>query len=336
LNETKNQHYLSQAEQRLNAVDETLPTKAQRIYAFDIKDRDLYRVEIRSEKRSSLKTGRPDCRTPRGQLIKKSLSFTDLFSFDHVDTKYRRNLEEQFQRYEANVGTLSKALLDKLRSGTQTKTGEIVGLFSAKLMGFARNPYCVHKALKTFGAVTGCEFTDKALAAEFKLAMEGSRPHSATVCAEFGLTPCEYEQWLRMLFMLFFKPSHEPSVFDQTIERLIGSNYTNVHVFNYATTDVDAVCLLSDRGFNVFDIPINGAPCGTCFEFNVCSRAFASFCFFDPGKFLEAGKVDLSRYENSIEMLVEFNRRTISHCAKAVFAASATPRLDKRRILDEV
>ncbi|HDZ9127033.1 TPA: hypothetical protein RUY84_003507, partial [Vibrio cholerae] len=35
-NYTKNQHFLSQAEQRLNAINPTAKAKNQRIYSFDI------------------------------------------------------------------------------------------------------------------------------------------------------------------------------------------------------------------------------------------------------------------------------------------------------------
>nr|EKV9818672.1 hypothetical protein [Acinetobacter baumannii] len=39
-NETRNQHFISQVEQKLNCIDPTLPRERRRIYKFKIDDRE--------------------------------------------------------------------------------------------------------------------------------------------------------------------------------------------------------------------------------------------------------------------------------------------------------
>src|SRR5664279_1243886 len=110
-NQTKNQHYVSQAEQRLNAMNPQARPENQRIYAFDIVDRE---------------TPIPTLGEPRKDKIARSLSYEDIFSFDVIDSRYRNNLEDMFQRYEENILRDSEALIDKLRHGQADIKTEIV------------------------------------------------------------------------------------------------------------------------------------------------------------------------------------------------------------------
>lgn len=66
-NLTRNQHFISQAEQRRNCIDESRPKDMQRIYKFEIADRENSIVRLTN---------------PQGVKIKRNLSFDDLFSFD--------------------------------------------------------------------------------------------------------------------------------------------------------------------------------------------------------------------------------------------------------------
>ena len=88
-NETRNQHYLSQVEQRLNSFNPDDKKKKQRIYTFNIIDREDYKISLLSDK---------------GSLIENNLSLEDLFSFDVVDKKIRANLETLFHAYECDIG----------------------------------------------------------------------------------------------------------------------------------------------------------------------------------------------------------------------------------------
>ena len=66
-NETANQHYISQVEQRLNALNPNATPANRRIYAFSLQDRENHAVRLNSHK---------------GVLISRTLVLRDLFSFD--------------------------------------------------------------------------------------------------------------------------------------------------------------------------------------------------------------------------------------------------------------
>lgn len=103
-NETRNQHFVSQVEQRLNVSNPNSSVGNSRIFSFRIVDREACQIELES---------------PRGHAIASTLSMLDLFSFDVPGGgPLRMNLEGLFQKYEANVAIHTKGLLDKLELGS--------------------------------------------------------------------------------------------------------------------------------------------------------------------------------------------------------------------------
>jgi len=136
-NATRNQHFLSQVEQRLNSIDRSLLTDKPHIYEFKVLDRGEIRLS-----------------QPKKQRIENNLSMLDLFSFD-VDKNQplRQNFEALFQRYEDDMRAHTEGLLNKLAQGEFAVGNEIMNLYAAKLLNFARNPYSVTKALNTFGLI---------------------------------------------------------------------------------------------------------------------------------------------------------------------------------------
>jgi hypothetical protein len=132
LNITRNHHFLAQVEQRLNAIDSTIPKKKQRIHSFQIKDRESYALELTSD---------------NGVKIENNLSFNDLFSFDILNEGQRMNLEQAFGRYEQDVGKLTESLLNKVKSNNTDIKKEILEIFTLKLLNTFRNPYCIEKTL---------------------------------------------------------------------------------------------------------------------------------------------------------------------------------------------
>jgi len=84
---TKRQHFISQIEQRLNAVNPEAKPENQRIYQFDVVDRKRHVVSISDAK---------------GRVISNTLTMFDLFSFDvHEGGVVRANFEDAFSRYES-------------------------------------------------------------------------------------------------------------------------------------------------------------------------------------------------------------------------------------------
>lgn len=94
-NPTRNQHFISQSEQRLNAINPGAERRDRRIHAFRLVDRKNLVVAYEQDE---------------GVLLLNNLSFEDLFSLD-VQDRFRLNLEECFQRYERDVAAHTRALL---------------------------------------------------------------------------------------------------------------------------------------------------------------------------------------------------------------------------------
>jgi hypothetical protein len=312
--ETKNQHFVSQAEQRLNSI----PGQGGLIYALELVDRENH--SVRPTKRA-------------GESIRLSLSAQDLFTFDRIDEKVRMNFETLFQRYEQDVGERSQTLLQKLQNGDSEIKAELLAVFAAKLLNFARNPFCVRKVLNTFGEVAPHQFTDQGLQDAYERVLNGSRSQEATVCERYTIDPEDYRRWLRTLFMLLSITPDERNLFEQTIKGIFESCKTHVFVGHFTTSTPGDVCLLSDRGYNELPVELSGTTSATMLQFNVSARAFVSFTFCDPKEFVAnnglrpevaeqaAGHVSVERVENNLELLRAYNRHTIYRDAEVRQAA---------------
>lgn len=318
--ETKNQHFVSRAEQRLNSI----PGQGGLIYALELVDRESYSVRLTKK---------------AGESIRLSLSAQDLFTFDRIDEKVRLNFEMLFQRYEQNVGERSNALLQKLQRGEPEIKAELLAVFAAKLLNFARNPFCVRKVLNTFGVVTSHQFSNQDLQDSYERVLNGSRSQQATVCQRYSIDPEDYGRWLRTLFMLLSITPDNRNLFEHTIKGIFESCKTHVVVGHFTTSTPEDVCLLSDRGFNQLPVELSGGTSATMLQFNVSASAFVSFTFCDPNEFVAnnhlrpevaahaAGQVSVERVENNLESLRSYNRHTVCQCAERVFSASPTPLL---------
>jgi hypothetical protein len=322
VSKTKNQHFISQCEQRLNSPNPEDTKKRRRIYEFEPVDRETPVLKLVD---------------PAGTKIHESLSFEDLFSF-HVVDRLRSNFEDLFGTYETDVAVRSRSLLTKLEAGITEGDEikpEIVDLFAAKFQNFLRNPYSVRKVLNTVGPVADLVFTDPKAREEYERLVTGDKPQRDGVCKEFDLTPELYNQWLRVLFTLLYpEPEEIPNRFVRLIKGLFESNYTGIVIGHYPNGAPGDVCLLSDRGFNSQETEM-----GFTFEFNISSRAFASFMFCDPAKIPTIkesaphladafrAKVVVKYAPGDLSELVKFNGRTVYQCARRVFAANEAPRV---------
>jgi hypothetical protein len=313
-NTTRNQHFLSQIEQRLNSIDRSLPTDRQSIYEFEVLDRGEIRLS-----------------PPKSQRIGNNLSMLDLFSFD-VDKPFRQNLEALFRRYEDDMNAHTEALLNKLAQGECAVSDEVVNLYAAKLLNFARNPYSVPKILDTFGIFGSCTPTYPATRKLFIAVRNGRRKHQKHLCKQLGITNTQYEQWLRMLFTMLMelKPGFPP-LFDQVVQSVFTSKEFAIAVL--VSTYDEPKCLLSDRGFSTNIASDRGYG----FDFNLCARAFIRYFVRDrmpmnvpswiPKEAVDHVinsdlPVQLCRAHNDMNLLRSFNMNVINQCHSRVFCAT--------------
>lgn len=322
-NDTRNQHFVSQVEQKLNAMNPSAQSGNHRIYSFRVASREPPRLIAEDKK---------------GRAIGSNLALQDLFSFDVPGGgPLRRNFEALFNKYEGKIEAYTQSLLRKLEHGGDIKS-ELFGLFAAKLLNFVRNPFCIEKVLNTFPMLHPMEPKDPTQLSTFQLIVTGQKPHQKHLCDTLGISPSMYIAWLRVMFMLLaeLKPG-QPTLFDGLIKTLFESHdtYAAVYVWTY---DHDT-CLLSDRG-HCQTLP-NGQHMSMAF--NLCSTAFIEYVFADPAALLHGSatpeflayalenrkrlppSVDVRRVRNDRPALARYNRNVVLQAHERVYSASKQP-----------
>jgi hypothetical protein len=262
MSRTKNQHFISQIEQRLNACNPSAASADQRIYEFQIVERDKHILRLTDSK---------------GRLIKNNLSMMDLFSFDvDKDKNTRRNFERAFGRYESQMRANTQRILLAHSKRSCNIATELFNLFVAKLVNFVRNPFSVTKVVNTFGRSAEHHPTNPAIYDTYIRIMTGRQPHQVHRCRELGISDDQYKTWLRLLFMLLTPMADGANnLFEESMKSLFEAegHAVLVHVHKYD----EQRCLLSDRGFSS---PVDQGE-HMAFDFNLCANAFIRFAFLD-------------------------------------------------------
>ena len=323
-NETRNQHFVPQVEQKLNASNPDSTSGKFRIYSFRITDREAYRIEIEN---------------PRGHAIASTLSMLDLFSFDVLGGgRVRMNLETLFHKYEANVAIHTKGLLEKLAAGSADIKTELIDLFAAKLLNFVRNPFCIQKVLNSFPGVGQYEPTDPELLGVYRRIVNGQKPHQTHLWRQLDVSQETYVEWLRLIFVLLMQTGDDrPNLFEGMIKGLFEARDTQAAAFVW-TYDQD-VCLLSDRSY-CQPIP-DGAH--MAMSFNLCATAFVDYIFADAATLVEGraapafvahalaawrqrpqATINVTVTKNNQPMLFRYNRRVVEQARERVYCAAKT------------
>jgi hypothetical protein len=322
-NPTANQHFVSQVEQRLNALNPNAEPENQRIYSYTVVDPESFAVSLDS---------------PRGSKISNNLAFRDLFSFEVAPNQaLRSNLEEMFQQYESIIKIQNLGLLQKLERNQGDVKTEILELFAAKFMNFLRNPYSIKKMLDTVGGVLNYHPTDPQILASYQAILDGAKPHQKYLCDELGISSEEYKAWLQALFMTLFRPAPDvPNIMEGIIKGIFEnpSVYPMVCVYRYDNAEEDKRCLISDRGYTS---PIGQDP-HLAFSFNLTSRAFITYLFgaIDaleptrrvPPEWVEVFKkqpknVRVVLFMNDFAALARYNQNVVRQSHRAVYSSSA-------------
>ena len=321
-NETRNQHFVPQVEQKLNAINPGSTSGKFRIYSFRITDREAYQIALES---------------PRGRPIASTLSMLDLFSFDVPGGgPLRLNLEKLFHRYETKVEVHTRNLLSKLAIGSADIKIELVDLFAAKLLNFVRNPFCIQKVLNSFPGVGAYEPTDSELLATYRRIVSGQKPHQAHLCRQLGVSRETYIAWLRLIFILLMQTGEDqPNLFESMIKSLFGAR--DIQAAAFVWTYEQDFCLLSDRSFCQ---PIPDGP-HMSMSFNLCATAFVDYVFADAATLVEGraspafvegalaawrrrpeATINVTVTKNNREILGRYNRRVVEQACERVYCAA--------------
>jgi hypothetical protein len=318
-NNTIAQHFLSQTEQRLNALNPQALPRNQKIFSFSLTDREIYAITLDNAK---------------GRLIARNLCLDDLFSFDvKGGSSLRMNFESLFARYEGDVRRHTESLIQKLSvEGSDIKT-EVIEICAAKIMSLCRNPYSIKKVLNTFGNVRTFHPTDPDLLQLYSVIISGTKPQQEYMCSQIGISTSEYQDWLSVLFMLLV-PNGELNLLESIIKDLYekSSVDTLIQVHRYIGEHSDKRCLLSDRGYTNFQPP---GP-HLAIEFNLSAQAFIRYLFADidklappgtPAHLLAAYKnrpkvVKVNVITNDLKELADYNRRAVYQCHSKIYCSN--------------
>ena len=316
-NVTKNQHFLPQVEQRLNAINPKAKSENQKIYSFSIKDRDAGIVSIDSEK---------------GVRISKNLSLHDLFSFDVLGKEASKyNFEKLFHSYEVMIKSNTESLLSKIESTKADIKIEVLNIFRSKILNFIRNPYSIKRILNTFSSMKDLFPIDPVHHENFERVLNGNKPQQKHLCKQLDITENEYQEWLATIFLLLTPMKEEQLNFlDQFIKRIYENPNSLIKVCIY--TYDDETCLISDRGFSFYELENNT----TVWDFNLYSHGFIRYIFVNieasvpqntPKELLDmlkstSNKVNWMTESNDLVALEIYNQRTVELCHEHVFGAS--------------
>lgn len=319
---TKNQHFISVSEQKLNSVDShERKRKKIKIYSFDLIDRETHTIRLSNP-----------------SLIKaeNNLSYSDLYTFEILDNEQRLSFENLFERLERKVAISTNKIVDN----NQFTVGDFLDVFKTKLMNMIRNPYCIKFTLNNFESTRGLYPTDDEFNSKFKK-IEKLIVDIETL-NKFSVSEDEYKRWLKVLFLMITPLNGEKYILDDFAENFFNLEeyYHLISIFKYT----DEVCLLSDRSYvnvsSLFD-----KSDGVCFGFNLRYDSFIYLTFFpnnleklaedllgedgrNIAKFLKETGVDqiqdnlvIQLYLDNLEMLRIYNQHTIYQCVKNVYAA---------------
>lgn len=312
----RNQHFISQAEQRQNAMNPNASKRNQKIYTFEVVDREVYSIKNIGARK-----------------IDTSLSINDLFCFSKLeDNGGQFNFEVLFQRYEDELVKYTESLINKIKIRDNNVNEELMNIFVAKFMNFIRNPYSVKKVLNTFPSLLNVHPTDPVIYQKYEQVLKGQKPQQKFLTQQLNISDEEYEQWLRVIFMLLMPidNSEHYNFLESTIARMYTKPETKVGAILF--TFDEACCLLSDRGHNYYPVGVNQ----DFWEFNLNSNAFIRFGFTgiaellghtitpEQLEFAKRIKLDVSLYHrhNDKAELENYNKTTIYQAANNVFSSS--------------
>lgn len=327
LNNTKNQHYISQVEQKMNSSNPSDLKRNRRIFSFSVIDRQAYKIALSSVS---------------GKKIEKNLSMNDLFTYAINENGLRHNLEEAFGKYESGLETQINAFLAIEKKNGASVTDEVISLFKCKFLNLIRNPFCIKKTLNIFSPFKHQIPSDSILLAEFKLINDINQEDAESLLLQLQVTLEEYKDWIKLLFLVFMSVENSThNIFEIFINSiLVDENTLKIfRIDHYIDEHADKVAVLSDRSWQL--MTSNDDP-QTIIQFNLTSNLILTFIMVDLNflliqnlntsnlqhrdhkihHFKESLKNITCRYEiNNLENLAYFNQGAIYQCHKMVFAS---------------
>lgn len=322
LNKTRNQHFISQAEQRFNSINPNANYNNQRIYSFTVIDREnnLFKLDNKN-----------------GIKIQHNLLMQDLFSFDIEDKNNRYNFEELFQKYEEKLSLSTKSLLHKIDNQNFNLDDEIIDIVISKQVIELRNPYCITKAINTYGRLSNFHPTNPRLYQDYLRIIKGNRPQTERICNTLNITDEQYSTWLRICYMALVDLDNEKaSILDKIWRNITKEPKTIFYgmLFHYTKEN----CIMNDR--NSCELVNKNETLLKLYNIN--SKTFLLFALstvddllklnenkknickniLENTKKLKPYHIFTTTHIDNLNALKGYNRKTAYQCYEHIFCAS--------------
>ncbi len=285
INQTVNQHYLSQVEQRLNSIRTRDGKETDEIYQFEVLDRENFKLS-----------------EPKKVKIAKTLSFNDLYTFA-FDKPKRENLEKLFQDYEKRFQGHVAALEQLTREGRGNDAADVLlDVFCFKMLNFLRNPHCIEKTLNTIGSCADYKINEDAYGRAYEKIDCLDAAYCQRICNEFQVNEKQYKRWLKSLLFILYKLSDGSNYLESSMQDLFLDKKNLLGIFVFTIDDDSEAFLLSDRSFT--DTGAKGDRLSL--NFNIRHNLLISYSFI-PSSFVDG--VSIQNYMEKNKKFIQINIR---------------------------
>lgn len=324
-NNTRNQHYISQCEQKFNSINPENGRSQRKIYSFSIKNSESFDLILDD---------------PFVTKIENNLSSKDLYTFEKLDSENRYNFELFFKKYEDRLHNLTVSLIKKTREGIEAYiSDELREIFALKLLNSFRNPYRIKATLEIIGVLSKHRPVDESSNNIYQKIEQNRNDYSKSIAEEFGINEDEYIQWIKSLFILLCLDIKEnKNILDLLIENVFTSKQIRVAIDYYVDKNSENYVVLPDTGY----VKICPNPTSLIYQFNLSATILLSYIiqevnmtefaqseFNMPREYIQKiiSQITNIHYQtriNNLETLSEFNKLAISQSHSKVFCKGKT------------
>lgn len=341
INNTKNQHFISQVELRWNSIDRNRPYDLMKINRFKLSGKEKKLLP------------------PEKKYVKGISSITDIFTLDVMGDGKRINLEKFFgyfeEQYDDTVSKFTSAIETKIRKAEKDVVKidgadfftDIKFFQKIKFMNFMRNPNNIRKALKLFSFAK--DYIVLGQGKEFQLILDAliknKKGHRKYICDKYQVSESEFDSWIKLLLLFVYVDENMAnSSLDGMMEEFFKADelYTTVIIGYYTDNSLGSV-LIPDIGSIIntdmtysFNI---SSDCFIALEHNIIDSEYSRDIvrqvaekmgqpftneLFGMFKKDMAGRKHISIFINNEELLSGYNKRCIDESSEFVYSCSST------------